>query len=89
MPSKKKNSMFFEMLMSILVFIFFTLLFFGLKNDKDSVRVKKHVTMAEVVVKKEVASRVIRDSVVDSKANGPVTVKLDFNDLSFDLKNSK
>lgn len=90
MASNKETSSTFKLIMSFLFFVMVIIFFFGLKKDEPK-RVEKPVTTTKVVVKKEVANRMVCNSVVenDSKSNGSVTMKLDLGDLGFDLKNSK
>jgi hypothetical protein len=84
MASNKGTSTLFKVVMSFLVLVAIAMLVFAFKKDE-----KQPVNVTtKVVAKKVVSSRVVRDSVV-SNENGPVTIKLNLKDISFDLKNSR
>jgi len=94
MASNKGTSLIFKLAMSILAFVLCTSLFFMInwkKDGEEHVQVKRPVATAKVVVKTGVANRVVRDlgATSDSNSNGPVTVGLNLDGISFDLKNSK
>ncbi len=84
MTSNKGTSTLFKVIMSCLVLMVIVMLFYAFKSEQKQLT---DVT-TKVVAKKVVSSRVVRDSVV-SNENGPVTIKLNLKDISFDLKNSK
>jgi hypothetical protein len=90
MSSKKNTSSFFKMTMFILCISFFVFIFFIFKKDKKYLQVEKPVTTTSVVVEEAVVGRVTHNnSGVSDNQNGPVTIGLNLDGISFNLKNSK
>ena len=86
MASNKGTSTPFKVIMSCFILMVIAMLFYAFKSEQKQ---STDVT-TKVVAKKVISNRVVRDDVVSNQnENGPVTVKLNLKDISFNLKDSK
>ena len=75
MSSDKKTSFVVKLMLYPMVLMAVVFVVVALLDNKKTERVAKHhVTMAKVVEKREVASRVVRGGEVYAESNAPVTM---------------